>query len=389
MIGHQRPGGGGSVGVVGPGGGRAGVIVGPAGGAVGGIRGPGGGAAAGARGPWGGRAAVARLPDGSTHVRWNGADYWRHNGRWYDGHWDGDGIWYWPVYPPVGWWTPTIDYGDVQYTTIVINDSTYYESEGVYYEKATQNGQEGYAVVAEPKQAATRTDAGLPDPFEVLKKSLDYLAKLPEFTISASDAYDEVTEDGQKVSFTSQRTMYVKRPGRVAIDFRDADESRKTVLDGKQVTLIDRVKNLYGQAPTPATIDESLDKLSSDYGITVAIAELVRTNLYARVFPKIQTGQYLGKDTIGVYECDHLGFTTPDVDWEAWFQTGDKPLLRKLSISYKQAPSRPRYTMLFSRFDVSEVPDYVFKADIPAGAVHIEPRPVNAGGATTKPADKP
>ena len=113
---------------------------------------------------------------------------------------------------------------------------------------------------------------------------------------------------------------------------------------------------------------------------------MLRANLYDRLVPNIRTGQYLGKDTIGLYECDHLGFTAPDKDLEIWFQTGEAPLVRKISISYKNAPSRPRYTMLVSRFDIADVPDYVFQVRIPAGAQRINPAPLTPA---TQPASGP
>jgi len=214
-------------------------------------------------------------------------------------------------------------------------------------------------------------DQGGPDPFNVLKNALAYLAKQPQFSMSVSDTYDEVTEDDQKVSFVTNREVYVRRPGKAAVEYRGEGESRQVILDGQKVTLVDRTKNSYGQAPAAPTIDAALDQLATDYGVTVAVGELLRTNLYDRIAPNIQTGQYLGRDTIGTSECDHLGFTTADTDWEAWVQVGDRPILRKLSISYKNLPARPRYTMLISRFDPTSVQDYLFKPDIGAGAQQV------------------
>jgi hypothetical protein len=161
--------------------------------------------------------------------------------------------------------------------------------------------------------------------------------------------------------------------------------TRAGVLDGKNLTLVDKKKNAYGQAVVPPTIDGALDKLASDYGVVVAVAELLRTNLYERVAPNLQTGQYLGKDTIAVYECDHLGFTTADKDVEVWLQTGASPLLRKISMSYKNVPSRPRYTMLITGFDPTPVPDQLLKAQIPEGAAKIDLVPLPTAGAATQP----
>ncbi len=430
MIGHQRPGGGGSIGAVGPGGatggaisgpgggavggirgpgggsaggvrgpqggaaggirgpqgGAGGVIRGPAGGAVGGVRGPGGGAAVGGRTPWGGSGSISRLPEGSRNVNWHGNNYWHNNGHWYHPYWHGGAVWYWPMYPPVGYWMPSSDWSGDDSNPVVINNNTYYESDGAYYQKTTQDGQEGYTVVEEPKQAVVGTETDVPDPFDVLKKDLDYMAKLPQFSMNVADCYDEVSEDGQKVSYTTERDMFVRRPGNAAIDYRADGQSRRTVLDNKNLTFVDREKKAYGQAPAAATIDETLDKVANDYGVTVAAAELLRTNLYDRIYQNIQTGQYLGKDSLYGVECDHLGFVTPEVDYELWFQTGDKPLLRKVSMRYKNMPTKPRYTMNISKYDLSGVKDDQLKVVIPEGFQKVDLPPVQQQGAPAGPA---
>jgi hypothetical protein len=419
MVGHQRPGGGGSAaiagprgdgiggirgpnggaagGIRGPGGGSiaraqgprggvGGVVRGPGGGAVGGVRGPNGGAIVGGRGPWGGSGAIAQLPSGTRAVNWNGSNYWRSGNHWYSPYWRDGGLWYWPTYPPVGWWMAAADWDDDEnITTVVIENKTYYESEGVYYEKTTKGGQEGYAVVEEPQQAVIKPDPNLPDPFEALKKGLTYMGQLPQFTMAVSDSYDEVTEAGQKVSNTTRREINCRRPGNFSIEFTSDEDSRRSIFDGKNITMIDRKKNAYGQAPMPATIDEALDKLADDFGVTVVAAELLRANLYDHLAPNIQTGQYLGRDAVIVYECDHLGFTTPDKDLEVWFQIGDKPVLRKVSISYKNVPARPRYTMLIPRLDVGDVPDMQFNAQIPTGAMKVNLTPLPKAPAAPDP----
>lgn len=372
------PGGGGIAGVRGPNGGGALVARGPNGGVGGVVRGPGGGAIAGARGPYGNGAAIARLPDGYNNTNWNGDNYYYRGGSWYSPYWHDDEIWYAPTYPPVGWYAPATNYPNME--TTVVNNNTYYVSEGVYYQKTTQDGKEGYAVVKAPAQVNATTNTALPDPFDVMKKGFAYLSAQPQFSMNVSDTYDEITSSGQKVSYVTRREMTVRRPGSVAINFEGQGEKRQAILDKGKLTLIDRTKNSYGEATLPDTINGALDKLASEYGVTVAAAELLRSDLYDHVVSGIRTGQYLGKETVGVYECDHLGFTMASADWEIWFQTGERPLVRKFSVSHKNVPSRPRYTLTVAKFEPTTVTDSAFQVVIPAGAKQIPLAP--------KPADK-
>lgn len=372
------PGGGSAAGIRGPGGGSAGVVRGPGGGAAGYIKGPGGAGAAGVRGPYGGAAAIARLPDGSTHVAWRGSDYWYHGGYWYNPYWHDDEIWYWPCYAPVGYFTTTIDCGDGVAQPVVINGVTYYNCRDVYYSQTTQDGQAGYVVAENPNPPAAEPNA--PDPFAILERGLDFLGTQAQFNMTVNDIYDEVTTNGQKVSYNTKRNIFVRRPGNVAIEFRGDDQDHRTVLAGDTLTIIDRTKNIYSQTPVPPTIDDALDTIAKKYDTSVVVAELLRADLYKRVAPNILSGQYLGQDQLTGYLCDHLAFTTENADYEFWFDAGNTPLLRRLSISYSTAPGRPRYTMVVTRFSPASMPDAAFEVRIPAGAKLV---PLNAPDSAT------
>ena len=360
--------------VVGPNGGSAGIIRGPIGTATY-IRGPEGNGVATVRTRQG-TAAVARLPDGSVKTAWRGNDYWYNHGYWYAPCWNNDEVWYQPVYPPEGYWTSTTPWeSDEPVTPVVVNDNTYYQYDDAYYAKTTQNGQEGYQVVQDPNPQPATPQPVITEtasPLEILKAGLGYLAGLEQFTMTVTDSYDELTEAGQKVSFTSQRTIFLRRPNKVSIQYSSDNNSRRVVYDGLTLTFLDLKKDAYGQAQIPGTIDVALEKIAQNYGATLPVTELLRTDLYERVVPKVQTAEYIGVDTIGGGECHHLGLTTQDRDVEIWVATGDQPLIRKVSISYPQVPARPRYTMQIDSFDTAAVPNEAFAYVIRAGATKVD-----------------
>jgi len=306
---------------------------------------------------------------------WNGNIYWRRGNYWYNPCWRGDAIWYAPIYPPVGYWSSADDWED-EPVEVVIDDETYYEADGAYYEKTVKDGEEGYTAVADPTQTEPvpepAPDPNLPDPFTVLKSGFDHLAAQNEFSMLVSDTFDEMTEEGSKISVSSRRKVAVHRPSCVAIDYTGDTEARQSLYDGQVLTILDRKQKAYGQLEVAGTIDTVLDKLAQDYGIVVASAELLRSNLYDQLKPKIQTGQYLGRDMDGVSECHHLGFTREDIDLEVWVDVGEQPVIRKISLSYKNVPGRPRYTMKIDSLVVNPIPIEAFKAKIPPDAIKVD-----------------
>ncbi len=343
----RGPGGGGAAGIKGPDGGAAGVIRGPGGGGAAGIKGPGGGAAgaawgpggrgvAGARGPHGGT-VVTRLPAGAAHYPWNGYDYWHVGFGWWRPCWVGESVYYGWVYPPIGYYYPQLP---GEYSTVVINNTTYYESEGVYYQEGEQDGKKGYLVAEEP----AGVDAPeAKNPFEVLKSMCDYVARLDKFSVVVDTTTDKMTESGDKVQLSGRRIMDVSRPDRFAVDVTGDNGARRLVYDGKTVSLYDHSAGIYSVIPMPNTIDATLDTLATNYGAVVPLADLMYKDLYDRIVEVASTGQYLGPQKVNDTDCHHLAFAFEAADCEVWIEAGDKPVLRRITIDYRDEAARSRY----------------------------------------------
>jgi hypothetical protein len=284
---------------------------------------------------------------------------------------------YWRVYPPVGYY-----YGDLDdYETVNVGGEEYYEKDGVYYQEGEKDGEKGYVVAEDPAekiepQVLASGDPAALDPFDTLRKMSDQLVKLKQFSAGASVSSDEVLDSGQKVKLTSRRTLYVSRPNRLAAQTKADGLSKKVVYDGKTVTILNRTQNAYAVAKVPDKIESMLEKMVGTYGMNVPLVDFLYADPYAGLTAGVQTGQYMGLHTVGVYQCHHLAFSGKAVDWEVWVQSDDKQLPRKLVITYKQVPGKPRFEALISRWDLDPPSDYVFKMTLPSGAEKIDLMPV-------------
>lgn len=195
-------------------------------------------------------------------------------------------------------------------------------------------------------------------------------------------------ESGEKVQLSSQRTLYVNRPDKVAVDaFIDGGEKR-SVYDGKTASMFDRAKNVYAVVKVPPTIDAALDVLAQNYGIAMPLGDLLYKDAYARLIARTATGQYVGLHKVGSVDCHHLAFSGDAVDWEVWIDAGEKPVLRKVTVDHKQVAAKPRFSALVVAWMESPVSlGDVFEFKPPAGAKQIEILPVRAGAApATEPA---
>lgn len=346
----QGPRGGGAAAVQGPRGGTAAAVQGPRGAGAAGIRGPGGAAAGAVWGPGGnsivgaqgryGNRYVSTLPAGAARYAWRGNDYWHAGFGWWQASWVDDDLYYGWAYPPIGYFYPSLP---ESHETVVIDNSTYYESDGVYYQEGTQDGQAGYVVAEAPVKDTPEETATGENPFNHLNRMCDYLAGITSLAVVAQTNQDRLTDTGEKVQFSSRREVQVNRPNQVAMNVKDDNSQRRIVYDGKLVSILDLSKNLYTTLEVPDTIDATLDVLADKYGIILPLGDLLYKDLYDRITSRITSGQYLGVHQAGGSQCHHLAFTTDTSSWEIWIDTGSDPIPRRITIDYGQGSDRARY----------------------------------------------
>ena len=351
------------------------AVAGPAGYGAAVYHGPAGGTAAAYRGPYS-SGAIAHLPSGYTAATWHGSTYYHSGYAFYQPTWYAGAVSYVPVCPPTGWFFSTLPTSAV---IQIVNNQAYYCADGVYYQPSTQNGQQGYAVVATPQGAAPQnavpqqtasTSNTPPDPLKILKKMSDYMASQQRIEMRINETFDQVALAGQKIQLSNQRTIQIRRPDRIALDVRGSSVHKRITFDGNTFTAVDLTRNVYTTMPMQGPLDAVMDQLSQKYGMAQPVEDLLYSDIYGRLMPKLQTGQYIGQEMMSGRLCHHLAFTQPGISWQIWIQGGDKPAPQKLVITYDTTPGRPRYSLWISTLEAPpSIPDSVFQAVLPDGAV--------------------
>jgi hypothetical protein len=178
---------------------------------------------------------------------------------------------------------------------------------------------------------------------------------------------------GHKVTTTKTVAAQVRRPDRVQIEVRSPKRSRGFWYDGSSLTLLDRAHNLYGTVAVPDTIDKVLDAANDQFGINFPLEDLLVSDPYTSVAEAIKGGAYFGKVDILGTPCEHIAFSTDQLDWQLWIQDGPNPLPRKLVITYKLEDTAPQFTAVFSEWKLrGGLPDKNFLFTPPKGAAKIE-----------------
>ncbi len=165
----------------------------------------------------------------------------------------------------------------------------------------------------------------------------------------------------------------MERPNHVAADATGDTLNRASWYDGRTVTVLDKEHNVYATIEAPATIDATLDKIVDEYGVVLPLADLLYADPYAVLMAGVTYGRYLGIHQAAGVACHHLAFSQDTIEWQIWIDAGDKPLPRKLVISYVQEPGEPQYTAVIRRWNLeSSVPEGLFTFEAPEGAQKIE-----------------
>jgi hypothetical protein len=220
--------------------------------------------------------------------------------------------------------------------------------------------------------AADQKTALDPRADELLKRMGDYLGQAKFFSVSAEVWQDIQLSSGQRIQAGRTVDLQVQRPNRLRAELHSTRHNRELVYDGSAITLFNRAQNFYGTAPTSGSLDEAMDFASERFGIAMPFEDFIRSDPHKDLMHKATSGVDIGPVTVMGVPCEHLAFTQDNIDWQVWIENGSRPVPRKFVITYKDEPNSPQYTAIFSQWDfITELPDFVFHFEPPAGASKI------------------
>ena len=222
---------------------------------------------------------------------------------------------------------------------------------------------------------------------KILRKATDYLTSLERFRLKAATVMDVVQESGQKLQFGSTVEVTVKRPNLLSLSrILDDGYVRRVWYDGATATMYDEKEKAYGKIPVPDTIDEMLDYLEEVIKNPRPLADLLYSDL-SHLSDLPVSGAYVGESYLEGMACDHLAFRGESVDWQLWIDRGEKPLIRKVVITYKELTGGPQFIAHLEQWDIQpEITDSLFQFSPPEGAqrirvVVLQPEEEKEGGA--------
>ena len=69
----------------------------------------------------------------------------------------------------------------------------------------------------------------------------------------------------------------------------------------------------------------------------------------------------------------HFLFRGDHLDWQIWIEDGERPLPRKIVVTYKELEGSPQHSIVLTDWNLeAELDDELFVAEVPEGAVKAE-----------------
>jgi hypothetical protein len=205
----------------------------------------------------------------------------------------------------------------------------------------------------------------------ILISMSDYLGAKPNFKFEVIDSIDNIDEDGVRIQYSSKREVQLSRPDRLKSFVKGDSVIKHTVFNQGHIKIILPDQNTYlEKKDLPKNIEDTLNLLANKEGLTIPLADFFRETIVDdELFDNIIFAVYAGESVVDPEDCHHLAINHESIDWQIWIQKGDKPLPRKLIITYNEIEGNPQYTAYFENWEFPDsFPDDTFQMEIPEKA---------------------
>ena len=158
------------------------------------------------------------------------------------------------------------------------------------------------------------------------------LGSADAFSFHAEVLFDQVLPSAVKVQFGGAIDFAVQRPDELAIDFHSDLGHKEPWYRKDTLTIFDGPHLMYASLEVPDSIDEMLDQVAATHKLRLPLSNLAYSDPCLRIKKQIIFGTYVGVNDVNGVDCDHLAFSSSQIDLQLWLARPGKLLPRKIVI---------------------------------------------------------
>jgi hypothetical protein len=208
----------------------------------------------------------------------------------------------------------------------------------------------------------------------LFKTMSDYLAAQTQISFDADTSLEVVTKQKQRIALASSGKVNLNRPDKLHVTRAGGFSDTELVFDGKMMTVLNKDPKQYTQIAAPGTIEQLVDVLRDKYNRPVPAADLLTSNMYERLMPRVVSVEDLGSGVIRGTECDHFAFRGAEVDVQLWIAQGARPYPCRYVITSTKVEGWPQYTIDVSNWKTgADVAADPFNLQVPADFTKVKP----------------
>jgi hypothetical protein len=223
-----------------------------------------------------------------------------------------------------------------------------------------------------------RAQAPAVDPAAVqkLKRMMDYLDGLPQFSVNIQAMIEELHVSGHRVDYDLSVDVTVKRPNKLRA-LRGGYSNLRVYYDGKTATVYNPKEKVYMTKEAPDTIEKMVTLARESQGMTLPAVDLVYRNAFPLMMQDVTLAAVVGKTVVRGVGYDHLLFSRPGVDFQVFIAAGKQPLPARYIVTETGTPALLSIVTRLSDWNMAPaVDDAQFKFVPPKGVKAISSMPL-------------
>jgi hypothetical protein len=199
---------------------------------------------------------------------------------------------------------------------------------------------------------------------ELLRRTSSTLAAAKTITYTTDETIERMTGD-KKVARRRSQQVTIRRPDRAHFKITGEGVDKEFWYDGKSVTFASHPEKVWARGPMPATLDQALDDIYTEYGVPVPMADLLYSVPYEAFLVSGSKGGWVGRETVNGNTCHRLSYKNPHSSWDFWVRDDERGLPCGLTITHTEEPGSPVTQITFVNGTLDAlVADDVFVAKV-------------------------
>ncbi|WP_324094661.1 DUF2092 domain-containing protein [Candidatus Binatus sp.] len=226
---------------------------------------------------------------------------------------------------------------------------------------------------APPVQAAPQPPRIDPHADDLLTKTCEALGSADALSFHAEILFDKVLPRTVKVQYAAEMNFALERPDELVVDYHSDLGGKQLWYQRDTLTIFDEPHEMYASMKVPSSIDTMLDQVEQTQHLTLPLSNLAYSDPCSRIRKQIIFGSYIGVNDVNGVDCDHVAFSSRNIDLQLWLDRSGKPVPRKIVINYRTEPGSPEYIAVLSDWKFpKQISDNRFSPHLPKDAKRIE-----------------